>query len=439
VDFQHSKQVGLYVVAQDVKGRRVVTASMRTVPERYHFRCADRQNWLGHVGSYYTGVWLSDNLDVIMPVKGTEEGSKIFTSVPGSSMAAKLQFPFSANDVVLTETILDETYVTALFDDVGFDAMPSRASKASSVYSGRVRRWSFSPGKPAQPYVTLVEVDLTLRHAVEPRNPAGLFPAFGGLRDKAFAWRGADGKFLAGELPATNTADVPVGGLAGGFVALSEGLRADHGMLGLAPAKGNPESLPSGSRVVARFLLTGAAMYAGNPVNQFGKTPEAWLTAMGFNGKTPYALALTRGKLSGIAFLAEVTADRGGVAGEVKQTADIPYNVPLQMKGINPRWPAGIWREGEPVEYSGVFENTAWPRLDVGKKRKFYAGSLLTADNPDLVLEVCKWTKDTIKVEVHNPTDNVIDATVSTPAEITELKALQRKVSVPAGTTIYVE
>ena len=180
-------------------------------------------------------------------------------------------------------------------------------------------------------------------------------------------------------------------------------------------------------------------MFPAKAEDQFSTSPESWLTAMGLNGRTPYALALTRGKLDRVAFLAEMTPDRAGVAGEVKQVADIPYRLPLQMKGMNPRWPAGIWRDGEPVDFSAVFENTAWPRLDVGKKGKFYAGSLLTADNPDIVLEFCKWTKDAVKVEVHNPTDVAIETTIATPVEITDLKAVKQKVSVPAGSTVYVE
>jgi hypothetical protein len=133
-----------------------------------------------------------------------------------------------------------------------------------------------------------------------------------------------------------------------------------------------------------------------------------------------------------------MTPERFGVAGEVAKTAELLCDVPLQIQGLNPRWAAGIWREGGGVDYTGIFEKTAWPRLDVSKKGKYYAGNLLTADNPGLVLEVVRWSKDRIQIEVHNPTDQGIEATVSTPAEITGYKALTRKVVVPPGTTIYV-
>jgi hypothetical protein len=147
---------------------------------------------------------------------------------------------------------------------------------------------------------------------------------------------------------------------------------------------------------------------------------------------------VTRGKLNRMAYLAEMTPERYGVAGEVAKTAELLCDVPLQIQGLNPRWAAGIWREGGGVDYTGIFEKTAWPRLDVSKKGKYYAGNLLTADNPGLVLEVVRWTKDRIQIEVHNPTDKAIEATVSTPEEITGFKSLKRKVMAPPGATMYV-
>ncbi len=197
---------------------------------------------------------------------------------------------------------------------------------------------------------------------------------------------------------------------------------------------------PAGTKLTARFLYAynGYSPYASLWKNYgFDDTPEIWLRGMGFAGPTPYQITMTRGKLERIAYLAEMTPERCGVAGEVTKTAELLVDVPMQIHGLNPRWAAGCWRDGGAVAYTGVFEQTAWPRLDVSKAGKFYAGNLLIADNPDLVLEFVRWTKDAIKVEVRNPTDKPIEATISTPAEITNYQALKRDVTVPAGTTIY--
>ena len=448
-DFQQSHQYDLYVVAHDVNGRRALTSAIRTVPERHHYRCGDRQNWLGDMFPFncvYTGTPLPDGLDIMMPIKGTAEGSALFTDVPGTCMAPKINFPFTCNDVSLMEVNLDEKYTSALFNkpgwpSVGLDAMPSLPSQPSEVYTAKRRNYSFTPGRSGKHWLILSEFDITLKRDVEPVNVAGLFPAFGSLRGTNFFRFEAETP-VSGVLAKQGVHDVPKGTLAGGYIALSDGLQIQDAKFGLAPVKGNPAMIPAGTHLIARFLTAvhggGAYSFAWSNYG-FADNPEGWLRAMGFAGPTPYQLTVTRGKLEGIAYLASMTPAGGGVAGEVTQTAEIPYDVPLQIRGLNDHWVAGSWREGGAVAYTGVFEGTAWPRLDVSKKGKFYAGSLLTCGNNDLVLEIVKWTQDAIKIEVHNPTNKPIETTLSTPVEMTNYKAIDRKVTVPAGTTVYLE
>ena len=447
-DFQHSYQHDLYVVAQDSKGRRAITSAIRTVANRFHYRCGDGQNWLGDMFlmNCYTGSRLPDALDIMMPIKGTAEGSKFFTGVPGTCMAPKINFPFTCNDVSLMDVNLDEKYTTALFNkpgwpSVGLDAMPSLPSQPSDVYTAKRRNYSFTPGKSGQHWVVLAEFDITLKRDVEPVNPAGIFPAFGGLRGTNFC-RWEAGNPVAGMLANDTIQDVPKGALAGGYIAMSDGFQFQNGKFGLVPLKGHPTTIPAGTRFSARFLfaLKGSSPYAWKWSNyDFSDDPEGWLRAMGFAGPLPYQLSLTRGTLENIAYLASMTPADGGVAGEVTQSAEIPYDVPLQIRGVNEHWVAGSWREGGEVAYTGVFEGTAWPRLDVSKRGKFYAGNLLTADNNDLVLEIVKWTKDAIKIEAHNPTAKPIEATISTPVEIVSYRLFNQAVTVPAGSTLYLE
>jgi hypothetical protein len=235
---------------------------------------------------------------------------------------------------------------------------------------------------------------------------------------------------------------VPRGGLAGGgVIPLDDGFAILDGCIGRT-LPGTPDYLPAGTRLTGRFLLAARSNQVGSydhVTRSFEDAPETWLRAMGFAGPTPYRLTFPRGKLEEMAFLATVTPEDYGVAGEVAQTADIPYQVPLRIGGLNPRWPAGSWREGGKVTFTGVFENTAWPRLDVGKAGKFYAGNLLVADNPSLALGLGRWDEQAITDEVHNPTAQPIEATVSRPPEIVGYKAFRQKLTVPAGTTVYAE
>ena len=436
-DFQHARQYGLYVVAEDAHGRKTITSSMRTIAPRYHVRCGDRQNWLGSDNGIqaivYTGTNLSDGLDIRLPIHGTAEGSAIFTDVPGTCMAVKINHPFSSSDLVLLDAALDEKYTTALFSDVGYDAMPSQASIPSSVYNATVRRASFTAGKPGQPNLTVLTFDMTLKRDVEPVNAKGLFPALGELRGNTFAMVGSDGQITRRTIAPDEVFDIPMGALAGGYIALTPGLRIDHGQFGFAPPPAAPDVRNAGTHLQARFLI------ADSKEAVFDRDPLGTLAALGLAGETPYTLQLTRGTLRSAGFPAIAAPARGGIAGSVNKTATLPFTIPVQLDGVNPNWTAGVWQQGAAITCSGIFERTAWPRLDVARQGAFYAGNLLTADNPNLVLEVVKWTPDAIKVEAHNPTDSAIDATITTPAEIKGYKALQQRVHVPAGSTIYVE
>jgi hypothetical protein len=440
-DFQHSRQYDLFVLAEDVKGRRVLTSSIRTVTDRFHHRCSDRQNWLGHVGIYYTGTRLGDGLDIRMPIQGTEEGNGLFPGTPGACMAGTVNFPFTTPDVVLTEVTLRDVYVNALSRDVGYDAMPSRASKPSTVYDARVRRYSFTPSRGFGACPTVVEFDIRLKRGVAMRNPTNLFPAFGsaGGTNRCI---GRNGKLeSAAFVKKAPALDLPIGSAAGGYLALSEGLRFEDGRFGLKPPAPANGLLASGTAFRARFLIAGAGARADNAMaSALDAACAAWVGAVGLAVPPPYTLALTRGEAIGDrTFPPAFAAKDGGIAGAVSRTAPLPFPLPMEVRGLNPNWPAGLWRGGTSVAYTGVFEGRAWPRLDTALNAPFYAGNVLTADSPDVVLEVVKWTPTALRIEAHNPTDRPIETVIRTPGEITSLKALQRKVTLPPGQTVYVE
>jgi len=440
--FPYSHQYGFWVLAEDAAGRQAIRSMFWVAPALWPgvFRCTDRQNWLGHLAMYYTGAFLPFGgayHSLRMPIKGTDESNGLFHQIPGTSMAEKMNIPFTCNDVAITDFILEDKYVEATFAQVGLSMLPSRASKPSAIYSGRVRYYCFTQSLPAEPWVGLVDYDLTLKRAVEPLDPAGLFPAIDSTHGNVFcAWDGT--KFTTNAIGKAMVA-LPRGALGGGIIPLDDGFALLNGHFGRV-LPGAPDYLPAGTRITGRYLVAGRSNSVGSydkATKNFETAPQAWLKAMGFAGETPYQLVMTRGKLGSIGFMAPITPEQYGVAGEVRRTAEIPYQLPIQITGLNPRWVAGSWRDGEHIQYTGVFEQTAWPRLDVSHAGKFFAGNLLTADNPNLVLSVAKWDAQAITVEIHNPTSAPITATVTTPSEITGYKAFKQTVTVPAGTSVF--
>ncbi|MHB9024158.1 MAG: hypothetical protein ACYC7E_08275 [Armatimonadota bacterium] len=440
VDFHHSQQRALYLTVEDSNGRKALTAGIRNVAKRYVVRCGDRQNWLYDVGFYYTGTYLPPRMgqmDIRMPVKGTVEASTIMPDEPGTNMAVKLHYPFTCNQIVLTEARVNEKYITALWvkppTAIGFDGMPSQASEPSTVYDAKLRYWSFTPNPGVHDTVVLVEFDITLKRDVEPVNPAGLFPSFGPVFGKAYWWL-QDGKPVTGSA-GKDPVDIPVGGMAGDVVALTPGIRVVNGEFGVAPPADHPTVIKKGTRYIARFLIPAPISAAYRGGFNFDQDPEKWMRVMGLTGETPYTLALTRGKLGQTTYFANLTTENSGVAGQVVKPADIGFPVPLRL-AVNGNWPTGSWRAGGTLEYTGVFEGIAWPQLDMSKPGAFYAGNLITSDQPALVLEIVKWTKDAITVETHNPSDKSITATIKTAPEITNYLAFTQQVTVPAGTSV---
>jgi len=161
---------------------------------------------------------------------------------------------------------------------------------------------------------------------------------------------------------------------------------------------------------------------------------------MGFAGPTPYGPVLGQGRIDSVQHAARLTASDGGVAGTIRGVWT-PCNLPLMISGVNPRWTTGVWRSDAPdrtTDQCPVSADCAYTTVDASKDVSFYAGNFVLADSPELILNIEAWTPDRITVEVSNPTDKPISASVRTPAAIGGLKALNAKVAVPAGATVRV-
>ena len=102
--------------------------------------------------------------------------------------------------------------------------------------------------------------------------------------------------------------------------------------------------------------------------------------------------------------------------------------------------PVGMWRQGSSsIDFTGAFENAAYFMLDTSVKGGFYAGNMITSDNPDLRVEIVYWTPEGIFLEVHNPTKSKITAKLKTPDVISGLFKLDTKVTVPSGSSLILK
>jgi len=439
LDGYHAWQHHWHMVVTDSEGRRAISPHLRIVPRRFVFRCGDRQNWLGHVGFQYTGTRLGW-LDIHLPVKGTKEGSGTFPYERGACMAPMMEFPLASNTVCVTDFLLTQRYLNVSdFEEIAYDAAPMRVTVPSRIYEGKVGLTNFTP-KADGPNIVLCQVDMRLKRDVE-RAAEGLWPWFRGVSGKYYVKK--DGRWEAGDLRANTRLKLRPGDIVGGLVALSEDLAVQGLRFGLvAPQQ---QKVKAGTSFRARFLILNDAIagWAHQPKEEFDIAAHSagLVKDMGFDGTTPYRIKLSRGKLERLEYVASLAASGYGVAGEVKG-APVPYDLPLAIEGLNPRWVAGVWRSDDPeniAERFGFLAGAGLTTMDVSRDVRFYAGNLVRADNADLFLNVEEWTRRSIVVEANNPTDSSITTTIETPPEIAPLLQLKAAVTIPAGATVRIE
>lgn len=427
-----------FVWVEDAEGRTAVSPFLRSGQGfGYNWRCSDRQNFFS-VAINYTGVWLSDGVDIHLPTFGTDEGKglwpHLFGPRRGENLAPLLEFPYQSPVLGVTDAYLDQRYWNALLEEVAFDAKAPQGTSRSRVYDGRVRYYDlhYEPyGQRSNALVPmmLMEVELRLRQPVIPSGevfpafvsvgpqPECLIPDAGGAREKLVLTEGA--------------LDLPVGGVAGGLVALSPGLRVTaEGLVGFVPPSDDNGALPVGTTWTARWVRL-------DPKHDALEL----LRAMGLGEPGAVRLDLTRGQLDSHLYVANMTAHDHGVAGTLAPYPGAPIPLTARVRGVNWNWPFGVWQPAvgpEPVP-CGVFEREGWARLDLQAGGPFYVGNLVVAGDSRLRIGLINWTAGAIALEVNNPTSDAIETTVRTPPEISGAYRLDVTVNVGSGQSLHTE
>jgi len=450
-----------WLVATDAKGRTVVSPGIIFGRQIVHtWRCGDRQNWWCFP-NIYTGTDLTQ-FSIKVPAFGASEGMDIFPEVRGDlrgdDMATILDFNYASPAVYIQDASLDERYFRAIFEDVAYDAKPAAGTIRSRVYEATARYFRFfidqlPAGGKNDEMPDLKQVSITAR---EPLEPAGdIFPVFTTLDTKHAQVAGdmtysyvnpRTGKTVIGRLT-SGTLDLPPGGRVGGFIALSDGIRVGaNRQVGFVPPAQSNGSLPVGTNWKASFITV-----APDAVDK-------WRALMGLSGPTPYALAISKGSLRTLAYVADCAATdnllvgavttalpkeffRGLNAGLVdnnKEALGRPldeYKLPIFLDGVNYNWPAFVWRKNGTFEPFDVFEGKGRLRLDVTAPGPFVIGNVITASDPNLRIGLLKWTAVTCDIEVNNASAKPVKAHIQTAAEITDRCRAQWDIDLAPGSS----
>jgi hypothetical protein len=405
---------------RDSAGGKAYASPIRTLPRRAAvIRCSDRQNYFSPLGwgdhAMYTG---SRNMTA---------GAS--AAVPGVTLAdtlcSKLQFFFTSPGCVIHEYKLDSTVGPTGF--YGGDGCPIIHDVAIPEYAAKIR-YTTMAGAPRQFTVSIsLKQDLTPQGAVWPVINR-LVVTKAGPVVIPYVYNDAGGKRIQGSIATNGFVDLPIGGVAGNVLALTP-LRVDaNGLVGFA-ADGKPAK--AGTTYEGSFVTI-------DPTNV-----PAIRNSLGFDGEPPFKLACTQGSVDHVGFFLYLKAKNGGVAAALSG-APVPVSplMPIRLVDANPNWPLGMWDpQGLRTQDFAFLDGVGMGFVDVTKSGEFYFGNTLLATDKNLNLAfAAPWTKDYVKVEVNNPTDKPVTATITAPKAIEAGRIhIEKEVTVPAGGSMYFE
>ncbi|MGE5530938.1 MAG: hypothetical protein ACM3VW_02315, partial [Bacteroidota bacterium] len=118
-------------------------------------------------------------------------------------------------------------------------------------------------------------------------------------------------------------------------------------------------------------------------------------------------------------------------------------DLPIRVEGLEDNGCVAVYGNKRPwLRWVGMAEGAAWLQEDVDQGSDLWIGNVFVCDNKQVRLTLVDQGQAEGKqpfLEVHNPTDKAISATVKSPAHCPVYGGMELKVKVPAGATVVAE
>jgi hypothetical protein len=466
VDGDHGYQRYFMLIVTDSKGRRAISPALRTVTKGYYQRCSDRQNFFG-TAITYSGIWAgTGDFNYYLPQVPSPFHNETLRPygrlLPGENLANKFLFPFASGSLTFTDMLVDERY--RLDTRYGMDSWKLHNTMPTRTYElyARVGIWNdmVTSNRPAgmDSYLSrLCDIDVTMRLREPVQPPSTLFPIIHTVpANAAYAYRDGD-RLVASNLNghADSLLDLPAGATLGTFLLLSPMTVSGRGDLGWRSE--TYRVLPRGTEWRCHYLHLAHQM-------------ADWRAALAADGHPPWSLTLTQGTQDHAPGPVRLQAQDNGVVGRLKAGGAITV-LPMTVSGLNANWPAALWTPGKYMDghradavavtrrmadvplfpgtrltngetvlnYIGIRDGVGYATLDNSADTPFFVGNTLTATHPALKLAFRYWTRTGAGLEVHNPTDQPIQARITSTAAITDRLRVDLPVDVPPATTLRID
>ena len=249
----------------------------------------------------------------------------------------------------------------------------------------------------------------------------------------------------------------------GGIIALSSGVRYSYRKGYQQCYIHTPSPATPGTEVSWDVIYVTGTSETSNTNAQM----EDVRVGMGIAGKpTLYEVDARVGKVVDQKFFLTLQADDHGFSGKIARTTGklLPIPLPVMLKGLNPRWDAGIWYRGktllafahyyrdnwgrqswnavgsydsrvDEIQYIPVIEgDTGYCQVDTDKQdADVFIGNLLVCDQPEVFITVVKAQKGKCTFEINNPTDKDLTVAVRPSSGFDLTGRWGRKLTLPAG------
>lgn len=346
-------------------------------------------------------------------------------------------------------------------------------------YSGVVRHIFFT-GRQDSSFFTLVEGNFDIKRSFIDRPT--VVTLFSRKNASNFTYTQLNGQCadvdllqaslpMAIRIPRTGFAAIHPNAFSGapGFFALSNNLTAwvrnlgnyNYSLNGVIGENGMVQ-FRAGTKLQYRYISV-CGTFNSNPGSEFMTEMR---DGLGIGCAPAYTVTASIGQFRTEDGILRLTPDNGSFRGTTT-AADLPIDLPVIMSDLNPNWDAGIVYYGKnqirtpmystneylqrsifmhDVEHQDLLihipvleDGNGYLQIETSRARDLFIGNLLICDAPQVRLTVVDTTAGKRKIEVHNPTDQVVRTTVRPARGFTLLGDFARTVEVQPGSSLIVE
>jgi hypothetical protein len=502
LELNHDKQHNLVLVVADAKGRLAVSGEQWDRNHRLEeFHCSDRNNQLTYgylTSSQGLGLMIGGNQTLATPNKrvGAREispsgtfrndallGAPAFDGAAGGepTFLAPVELHLAkgaagaptvsqcfrllhSGDLAMGEGRWEHSFTDGVAVKNVWHTMWRTEPARDFTVTQRNTFFNVDPDSPLAAFLWRIRV--TMKRDLPSRGLLAGFIRNGEAR--LWALRGSDGSVRAGawedarqsqqrdlSVPFDRGAyaavlDSPLGGMA--VFPLTDGLEVRlalpdrrHNNLRLyLPQARCPQRQGEGAEIALLLLgIPRATAFTKHLPSPTTEVVERFWRDFGLgSGEPAYAIDARAGAVTGRRYVLEIDGSKAACFSG-RLTGRLVSTLPIAVSSLNDRCSAFLYdrtlRKARPV---GVVERKAWAVVPLRGRADLFLGHPITCDAPELGVQVAQAAEGKWLVELHNPTDRPIRATVRASAFFDPLegKALpDGPVEVPAGASVVLE